>query len=30
VFKALPKVESVDDVEALLPWNVDAQTIAII
>ncbi len=29
VFKELPKAASVDDVEALLPWNVDTQTIAV-
>ena len=29
IFKELPKVASVDDVEALLPWNVNTQTIAV-
>ena len=29
VFKELPKATSVEDVEALLPWNVCTQTIAI-
>ncbi len=29
VFKELPKAASVDDIEALLPWNVNTQTIAI-
>lgn len=29
VFKELPKAKSVDDVEALFPWNVNTQTIAV-
>lgn len=29
IFKELPKVASVEDIEALLPWNVDMQMIAV-
>jgi len=29
VFKELPKARSIDDIEALLPWNVNTQTIAV-